>query len=106
MMTEKRINARRAQFLNCMGMKKAERTALLRSEIKVYYFLTIFLSGGLSAGLVQGIIRARLYGPADIESLLHGLIPFVVCEMAVFGVIVWILTEYNIRQIEKTVCEV
>ncbi len=106
MMTEKRMNIRRAQFLNCMGMKKAERTALLRSEMRIYYLLTVLVSGILSAGLVQGTIRARLYGPSDTGELFSGLIPFVVCEMAAFGVIVWILTEYNIRRIEKKAGEV
>lgn len=106
MMTEKNMNIRRAQFLNCMGMKKAERTALLRSEIRVYYILTVLVAGGLSAGLVQGTIHARLYEAADAVRILQMLVPSAVCEMAVFGVIMWIMTEYHIRQIEKKVCEV
>lgn len=106
MMTEKRVNVRRAQFLNCMGMKKAGRMALLRSEIRVYYILTVVFSGVLSAGLVFGGMSARLYTAAEAGKLLQMLVPASVCEMILFGVVVWILTEWNIRRIEKKVCEV
>ncbi len=106
MMTEKKGNIRRAQFLNCMGMKKAERTALLRSEIRVYYILTVLVSGILSAGLTYGSITARLYETSAAGKLLERLIPSAVCEMIVFGIMIWLLTEWNIRQIEKTAGEV
>ena len=106
MMTEKKGNIRKAQFLNCMGMKKAERTALLRSEIRVYYILTVLVSGILSAGLTYGSITARLYETSAAGKLLERLIPSAVCEMIVFGIMVWLLTEWNIRQIEKTAGEV
>ena len=106
MMTEKKGNIRKAQFLNCMGMKKAERTALLRSEIRVYYILTVLVSGILSVGLTYGSITARLYETSAAGKLLERLIPSAVCEMIVFGIMVWLLTEWNIRQIEKTAGEV
>ncbi len=106
MMTEKKGNIRRAQFLDCMGMKKAQRVALLRSEMRVYYILTVLVAGILSAGLSHGSIMARLYEPADAGKFLTWLIPSAVCEMAVFGIMVWLLTERNIRQIEKTAGEV
>lgn len=106
MMTEKRVNIRRAQFLNCMGMRRAERTALLRSEIRVYYVLTVVISGVLSAGLMLGSLRARLYTAADVRRFLGMAAPAAVCELVLFGVAAWILTEWNIRRIEKKVCEV
>lgn len=106
MMTEKRMNIRRAQFLNCMGMRKAERTALLRSEIRVYYVLTVMISSALSAGLMFASLKARLYTAADAEKFLRTAAPAAVCELALFGAAVWILTEWNIRRIEKNVCEV
>ncbi len=106
MMTEKRVNIRRAQFLNCMGMKRKERTALLRSEIRVYYILTVIFSGVLSVGLVLGSLHARLYTEADAERLLRMIVPPAVCELVLFGAAVCILTEWNIRRIEKKVCEV
>ena len=106
MMTEKRVNVRRAQFLNCMGMKKKERMSLLRSEMRIYYILTVVISGALSAGLVSGSLKARLYETPDVNELLKVLVPLAVCEMVLFGIAVWILTEWNIRRIEKKVCEV
>lgn len=100
------MNIRRAQFLNCMGMRKAERTALLRSEIRVYYVLTVMISSALSAGLMFASLKARLYTAADAEKFLRTAAPAAVCELALFGAAVWILTEWNIRRIEKNVCEV
>ncbi len=106
MMTEKRMNIRRAQFLNCMGMRKAERMALLRSEIRVYYVLTVIISSTLSAGLMLASLNARLYTAADAEKFLRMAVPAAVCELVLFGVAAWILTEWNVRRIEKKVCEV
>lgn len=106
MMTEKKGNIRKVQFLNCMGMKKADRAALFRSEIRTYYILTVAAAGALSVGLVYGIVAARLYAAADAKRFLGMLIPSAVCEMAFFGIITWLLTEWNIRQIEKKAGEV
>lgn len=106
MMTEKKVNIRRAQFLNCMGMKQKERKELLRSEMRVYYILTVLVSCVLSAGLITGTVMARIYEAADISRLVRMIIPFAFCELLIFGVIVWALTEWNIRQIERKVCEV
>ena len=106
MLTENKVNIRRAQFLNCMGMRKKERTELLRSEMRVYYILTVLITGALSAGLVCGTAAARLYEAADAEMLFRMTAPFALCEMAVFGIVMWALTEWNIRRIEKKVSEV
>ena len=106
MMTEKKGNIRKVQFLNCMGMKKADRAALFRSEIRTYYILTVAAAGAVSVGLVYGIVAARLYAAADAKRFLGMLIPSAVCEMAFFGIITWLLTEWNIRQIEKKAGEV
>ncbi len=106
MMTEKKGNVRKAQFLNCMGMKRQERTALIRSEIRVYYILTALVAGTLSAGLVYGSLRARLYEEDVQERFLRMLIPSAAGELIMFGILAWLLTEWNIRQIEKKVGEV
>ena len=106
MLTENKVNIRRAQFINCMGMRKKERTELLRSEMRVYYILTVLITGALSAGLVCGTAAARLYEAADAEMLFRMTAPFALCEMAVFGIVMWALTEWNIRRIEKKVSEV
>lgn len=106
MMTEKKGNIRKAQFLECMGMRRSERTALLRSEIRVYYILTALTAGALSAGLAYGSLKARLYEADDWARLLRMLIPSAAGEMMMFGIMAWLLTEWNIRQIEKKAGEV
>lgn len=105
MLTEKKVNVRKEEFLDCMGMKRKERMALLRSEMWVYYVLTVLVSGALSACIVHGTVKARLYEAADVSALLQRLVPFAVCEMIVFGIIMWLLTEYYIRQIMKAARE-
>lgn len=101
MMTERKVNIRRAQFLSCMGMREKDRTALLRSEMRVYYILTVLISGVLSAALILLTMRARLYEAADAARLLKAAVPFGVCEMIAYGAVMWILTEYNVRRIER-----
>lgn len=80
--------------------------ALLRSEIRVYYVLTVIISSTLSAGLMLASLNARLYTAADAEKFLRMAVPAAVCELVLFGVAAWILTEWNVRRIEKKVCEV
>ena len=101
MMTERKVNIRRAQFLSCMGMREKDRRALLRSEMRVYYILTVLISGVLSAALILLTMKARLYEAADAAGLLKTAVPFGVCELIAFGAVMWILTEYNVRRIER-----
>ena len=51
-------------------------------------------------------LNARLYTAADAEKFLRMAVPAAVCELVLFGVAAWILTEWNVRRIEKKVCEV
>lgn len=101
MMTEKKMNIRRAEFLTCMGMRKRERKGLLRWEMGVYYLLTAALVLPVSMAVVLATFHARLYGAEDIRAMLAKIVPFGVCELIAFGVVIWVFTEWNIRQIER-----
>lgn len=101
MMTEKRMNVKRAEFLNCMGMRKKERKGLLRWEMGIYYILTAAVSAALSMAVVLATFRARLYGAEDIKIMLAKIVPFGVCELAALGIVIGVFTEWNSRQIEK-----
>lgn len=105
-MTEKGLNTRRTEFLNCMGMRRQERKKLLRWEMRVYYLLVAVVSAALSMAAVFATFHARLYGAEDIKIMLEKILPFSVCELAALGVVIWILTEWNIYQIEKKTGEV
>lgn len=105
-MTEKSINVRRSEFLNCMGMKKKERKHLLRWEMRIYYIIVAVVSAVTSMAAVFATFHARLYGAEDIKTMLAKILPFGVCELAALGVVMWVLTEWNIYQIEKKIGEV
>lgn len=105
MMTEKKMNVRRTEFLNCMGMRKKGRRQLFRWEMGVYYLIVAVISGGLSTALLLATFHARLYVAEDIRAILAKLLPFGVLELAALGILMWMLTEWNIRQIEKKIRE-
>lgn len=106
MMTERKMNVRRAEFLSCMGMRNKERLRLLHGEMKVYYLIVSAVSAVFSAMLLAATFSARLYSAADIKALLIKIVPFGIGELLLFGGMVWLLTEINIRQIEKKIREV
>ena len=101
MMTEKKMNVRRTEFLNCMGMRKKEIRRLFRWEMGVYYLVVAACSAGLSTALLFATFRARLYGAEDIKMISAKLLPFGALELAALGILMWMLTEWNIRQVEK-----
>lgn len=101
MMTEKKMSVRRTEFLNCMGMRKKERRRLVRWEMGVYYSIVAACSAGISTALLFATFHARLYTAEDIKMILAKLLPFGILELAVLGILMWMLTEWNIRQVEK-----
>ncbi len=101
MMTEKKMNVRRTEFLNCMGMRKKERRKLVRWEMGVYYSIVALCSAGLSTALLLATFHARIYTAEDIKMISAKLLPFGVSELAALGILMWVLTEWNIRQVEK-----
>lgn len=101
MMTEKKMIVRRTEFLNCMGMRKKDRRWLIRWEMGMYYLTVSVLSAGISIALLFAAFHARLYTAQDIKAILGKILPFGVLELAALGILIWMLTEWNIRQIEK-----
>lgn len=101
LMTERRANERRTEFLSCMGMRKRERCKILRAEMRVYYIVTVITSAAVSVSLIWGAFSARFYEAADEMFMLKRIIPFSICEYAELGLIIAFLTEREIRRIEK-----
>lgn len=101
LMTERTANERRTEFLNCMGMRKKERTSIMRLEMGIYFVTVLVISAAVSAGLIRGAFCARFYEAADILFMLKKIVPFVVCEMAEFGMILFFMTEREIWRLEK-----
>lgn len=98
-MTEHRENRKRTEFLNCMGMKKKERIAIVRWEMRIYYMIVMLISGAAGAGIVWGTFSARFYEEPDIVFMLGKIIPFAVCEAAELGLILAFMTECEIRRL-------
>lgn len=101
MMTEKKINVRRTEFLNCMGMRKKDRRWLMRWEMGMYYLIVAAFCAGISIALLLATFHARLYTAQDIKAILGKILPFGVLELVSLGILMWMLTEWNIRQVEK-----
>lgn len=101
LMTERRANERRAEFLSCMGMRRKERCAILRVELRVYYIVMLVISAAVSAALVWATFHARFYEPADITFMLKRILPFALCEYAEFGLVMAFMTEREVRRIER-----
>lgn len=103
LMTEHGPNKRRTEFLNCMGMRKKERTALLRRELRVYYLTLLAVSVLVGGSIVFGTFQARFYERAEQIFLLRRIVPFGVCELLEFGLVMKLMTEREISRLEKEV---
>ena len=67
----------------------------------VYQPLGALCSAGLSTALLLTTVHARIYTAEDIKMISAKLLPFGVSELAALGILMWVLTEWNIRQVEK-----
>lgn len=101
MLTEHSMNVRRTDFLTCLGMRKKERTHLLRHEMAVYVAVTAILSFAVSTCLLFSSMTARGYVSSDIQTILSWYLPFAGIELLAFAAAAWLLTSIQIYRLEK-----
>lgn len=101
LMTDHKDNRRRTEFLSCMGMRKKERISIMRSEMRIYYMIMLLVSVFVSGVIIYDTFCVRFYERADVVFMLKKIIPFAVCELMEFGLILMFMTEREIRRLER-----
>ena len=99
LLSEKDVNQRRTEFLNCMGMRRKERIHLVKVEIIRYFYLVPIILAALFSGIFTiSVFHARMYSLTDIKEFVSYLFPFWSGYFIINLIIIWLLaTMYAYR---------
>lgn len=102
MATEADIVAGRAEFLMCMGMRKKERRAVIRTELlRYYYLLPTAVAAALAVVYTAAVFLARQYTKADMLHYIKLMVPLWAVSMVIVGAVVTVRVAMYIRKAEK-----
>lgn len=102
MATESDMVLRRAEFLNCMGMRQKERKNLIRKELlRYYYLLPTVIAAGFAVIYTAAVFLARQYEKKDILAYIRLMIPVWAGSLAAVSVIVLAAVEIYVRESER-----
>lgn len=99
-MSEMEEKKRRAEFLECMGMRKEERIRLLRRELYLFYVVPFGTALLLTAAFTAATFYARMYTVTDIRAYLKLAIPLWICYGVFEWLVVWIFGKITVRSVE------
>ena len=102
MLSEKEQNEKRAEFLNCMGMRRKERIKFLKKELMCYYGSLPMIIAILFAGIfVVLVFRIRMYTLIDIKSYYTNMGIFWGSYTVLNTLILWLISTIYAHKIEK-----
>ena len=101
MLTEQEDNQRRAEFFQCMGMRRKDRIALLRREIFSYCYIPFAMAVLPAAGFTTAAFHARMYTAQDITRFLTYLVPFWIVYIIIYSTVVWVWATVYARKTER-----
>ena len=101
MLSERDLNVKRSEFLECMGMYKKSRMKLIRGEIFKYYILLPFVIASISAVIYTAAVSAaRMYTKADILNYMKYYIPVYLIYMIVHLIVSYIVSTVYAHRVE------
>lgn len=90
LLTEQEDNKRRAEFFQCMGMRRKERISILRREIFSYCYIPFAMAVLPAAGFTAAAFYARMYTAQDITGFLTYLVLFWIIYIIIYSAVVWV----------------
>lgn len=101
MLSERDLNVKRAEFLECMGMYKKSRKKLIQGEILKYYILLPFVIASILAVIyTAAVVTARMYTKADILNYVKYYIPVYLIYMIVHLIVSYIASTVYAHRVE------
>lgn len=100
-LSEKEHNEKRAEFLNCMGMRRKDRMKYLKKEFLRYYCILPNVIAMLFAVIFITIVfRIRMYTLTDIRNFYSYMIIFGGSYVVLNTAIIWIITTIYAHKVE------
>lgn len=101
-LSEKELNERRVEFLNCMGMCKKKRISLIRNEIiRHYYFFPVVMAIVAAVLFTVCTFHVRMYAEDVIRLFLRKMIPFWAGYFVINTLIMWGIATIYAHKLEK-----
>lgn len=92
---------RRMEFIQCMGMRRKERTGILRKELlRYYYLLPTAIAAGLAIAYTAAVFLARQYTKEDCLGCIKRMVPMWVVCLAAVGTFAFGMVEIYVRKAE------
>ncbi len=102
LLSEKDMTQRKADFLNCMGMRKKDRISYMKKEIIYYFhFLPLIISVLVAAAFTGAVFFARQYDVTDMFHYLKYMIPVWSIYVAGSSILLWIIITTYIHRLEE-----
>lgn len=92
---------RRAEFLNCMGMRRKERIRMLKGELYLFYWLPALITVFAVFYFTAATFRARMYTGEVIKDYLSHAVWIWFGWFLIEGVYVWLLGLWEVRKVEE-----
>lgn len=100
-LSEKEMNMRRADFWNCMGMRKKERKTYVKKEV-LYYFhiLPVIISIFLSTLFTAAVFCARQFETETIKRYVQYMLPVWGIYILAGSVMLWLIVTIYANRLE------
>lgn len=92
---------RRAEFLNCMGMREKERIRMLKGELYMFYWFPALITVFAGFVFTAATFHARMYTGAVIKDYLSYAAWIWFGWFLIEGVYVWLLGLWEVRKVEE-----
>ena len=101
-LSEKELNEKRAEFLNCMGMCKKKRISFIRNElIRYYYLLPVGLATAAAILFSICTFHARMYTEEVVKVFLGKMLPLWAGYFITNSVIMLVIATIYAHKIEN-----
>lgn len=101
-LSEKELNEKRAEFLNCMGMCKKKRISFIQNElIRYYYLLPVGLATAAAILFSICTFHARMYTEEVVKVFLGKMLPLWAGYFITNSVIMLVIATIYAHKIEN-----
>ena len=101
-LSEKEQNEKRAEFLNCMGMRRKDRMRYIKKELLRYYYILPGLIAMIFALLYMFIVfHIRMYTVTDMRRFSSYMLSFWAGYFIINSLIMWVISTIYAHKLEK-----
>ena len=100
-LSERDMNVKRAEFLECMGMYRKSRIRLIKGEIVKYYILLPLVIASISTvAYTAAVFTARMYTKTDMLKYMKYYIPAYLIYIVVHFIVSYVVSTVYAHRVE------